>query len=142
VAFVGHSAGGQLALWAAGREAPAITPVLAVGQAPVSNLELAAQENASNGAVQLLLGGEPSEVPERYAAATPREDMNAEMLIVWGDADTNVPLRYAIVIVGDRSRDAVVQVSGGDHFDVIDPAHQMWTVVVEALDRVLLLQAD
>jgi len=135
VAFVGHSAGGQLALWAAGREAPAITPVLAVGQAPVSNLELAAQENASNGAVQLLLGGEPSEVPERYAAATPREDMDAEMLIVWGDADTNVPLRYAIV--GDRSRDAVVEVSGGDHFDVIDPTHEMWAVVVDALGRLL-----
>lgn len=144
VAYVGHSAGGHLALWAAGRDKfhagqpwsePAVSPVLTVGQAPVNNLVLAANENASNGATQLLLGGEPQEVPERYEVATPREDLGGALVMVWGDADTNVPLAYAIT--GDRFADAVIQIAGADHFDVIDPTHRAWTVVVDVLDNTL-----
>ena len=140
VSIVGHSAGGHLALWAASRSVlpddspwadPEVSPILAVGQAPVANLVLAATEGAGGGAVQAFLGGEPDEVPDRYRAATPSDDMEAEVLIVQGLDDDIVLERWATV--GPRTTAGLVLLENTDHFDVIDPTHPAWAAVVDAL---------
>ena len=75
VALAGHSAGGHLALLAAGRVR--VRGVLA--QAPVSDLPLAAQLGACSGAVERLIAqGAPSPIDEPPAVET---------LLVHGDAD-------------------------------------------------------
>src|SRR4051794_23939254 len=65
---IGHSAGGQLALWLAGRHrivrgapgaAPRLHPVAAVSQAGVADLARGAEEGLGAGACQDLLGGGP-----------------------------------------------------------------------------------
>ena len=144
VALVGHSAGGHLALWAAGREAiapgdpwsdPVVIPALTVGQAPVADLARASAERAGGGAVDLFLGGSVDEVPERYAAATPNADVSGELLIVLGSADSIVLPQWAGGAPGFEA--AQVVVNGADHFDVIDPTHPSWDVVLDELARVL-----
>ena len=91
VTLLGHSAGGHLALWAAGRpnlpagapgafagpgtsdasgaldEAPYIQPRRVISMAGVADLT-GAYRRWHGGAVRALMGGSPEEVPERYAA--------------------------------------------------------------------------
>ncbi len=78
VAIVGHSAGGHLALWAAGRPAiaagdpgadPSVVPVIGIGQGPVVGLSKAAERLLGSGAAIDFLGGTPEQVPERYPPA-------------------------------------------------------------------------
>lgn len=144
VAVVGHSAGGHLALWVAGRAglpdgapgaAPVVVPTVAVGLGAVVDLLGAAAEPLGNGAVMELLGGEPDEVPDRYEIARPRLDAGPTMVSVVGTGDDIVPPRYSI----DPSRPDAIQVAeidGADHFDLIDPSHAAWSAVLEILDGI------
>ncbi|MGK5170204.1 alpha/beta hydrolase family protein [Geodermatophilus sp. CPCC 205761] len=143
VAVVGHSAGGHLAAWVAGRGrlpegAPGARPrvriAAAVLQAGVLDLTLAAAQRMGNGAVQGLLGAEPDEAPERYAAADPVRlvPAGADLLCVHGRSDESVPpeqsARYAAAAaaVGER---VDVRLVDGDHMVLIDPAGAPWALV-------------
>jgi acetyl esterase/lipase len=134
VALVGHSAGGHLALWAAGRNDAGVVPFVAVGQGPVVDVVACAETGLSNGAAIELLGGTPDEVPERYAFATPNLTAGPRMAAVVGTADVNVPPSYS---VDPRQPGAieVVRIDGADHFDLIDPAHAAWAAVIERVVR-------
>jgi acetyl esterase/lipase len=140
VTAIGHSAGGHLAAWLAGRHrlppgapgaAPRVRVTAAVLQAGVLDLAAAAAQRLGNGAVLDLLGGGPGEVPERYAAADPIRLLptGAAVLCVHGAADDVVlaetSARYAIAAAaaGDRVELRVVP---GDHMAVIDPASLAW----------------
>lgn len=142
VAVVGHSAGGHLALWAAGRHLlpagapgaePSVRPVLAVGLAAVCDLVGAARERLGDGATQAFMGGEPDDIPEAYTLAQPSVGA-VETVLVHGDRDATVPpaqsLRY-----GDAA--TVVEVQGDDHMDVIDPASASWAAARRAIRRAL-----
>lgn len=140
VSVVGHSAGGQLALWAAGRVgldrgAPGAEPVVeiaaAVGLAPVTNVRMGATGGLGGGAVTDFLGGSPDEFPERYAVAEPNLAGGAAYAVVEGDADDIVPEPFARP---DRPGDVTfILVPGADHFDVIDPTHEAWAAAVGEL---------
>ncbi|MEO7556866.1 MAG: alpha/beta hydrolase, partial [Acidimicrobiales bacterium] len=82
VVTCGHSAGGHLALWAAGRARlpsgspgadPKVRPRAAVSQAGVADLVAGSAARLGGGAVDALLDGSPSKRPERYAVADPAE---------------------------------------------------------------------
>ena len=144
VSVVGHSAGGHLALWAAGRGAldsgvPGADPVVqvaaAVGLAPVTNLRMGATDRVGNGAVIDFLGGSPEEFPDRYAVAEPNLTGTARYAIIEGDADDIVPERFARPDRPGTSTSNVkfVVIPGADHFDVIDPTHEAWTAAVAEL---------
>lgn len=151
VVTVGHSAGGHLAVWAAGRAklptgAPGADPVVAVtaavSQAGVLDLATAAKNGVGGTAVPDLLGGSPSEVPDRYAIADPlrRVPLQAQVLCVHSRADDSVPFTQSSGYVtaarysGGRAR--LVE-SGGDHFSVIDPSTPDWAAVVDALPELM-----
>jgi acetyl esterase/lipase len=142
VAIVGHSAGGHLALWAAGRAAlppgapgasPVVVPIVAVGQGAVVDLLGAAAKPLGNGAVIELLGGTPAEVPDRYEVARPRLDAGPRMVSVVGTNDTIVPPQYSVDPARPEAVD-VVEIDGADHFDLIDPTHEAWAAVVRELE--------
>jgi acetyl esterase/lipase len=143
VAVVGHSAGGQLAAWAAGRPrlpegAPGARPrvrvTAAVLQAGVLDLERAAAQRLGDGAVQDLLGAAPADAPERYAAADPVRLVPAgvDLLCVHGTDDTTVPpeqsTRYAAAAAAQGAA-ADVRLVPGDHMALIDPAGEPWALV-------------
>ncbi len=155
IGLIGHSAGGQLALWVAGRaERSPITPVddasaAAAGQfacrvtpkavvslAGVCDLAAAARLGLSGGAVLELLGGGPGDRPEVYAQADPMSagPLTVSQLIVHGTADEDVPYelsrRYALN-AGERA--ALVTLPETDHFDLIDPASAAWDRIMREL---------
>ncbi|SNS82615.1 Prolyl oligopeptidase family protein [Geodermatophilus pulveris] len=142
VAVVGHSAGGQLAAWAAGRPllpegAPGARPrvrvAAAVLQAGVLDLERAAAQRLGDGAVQELLGAEPDGAPERYALADPVRLVPAgvDLLCVHGTGDDTVPpehsTRYAEAAAA-RGVPVDVRLVPGDHMAPVDPAGGAWAV--------------
>ena len=147
VTAVGHSAGGQLAAWLAGRHrlppgAPGgglrVRLTAAVLQAGVLDLGMAHEQRLGNGAVHAFFGGTPDAVPERYAAADPVRLLptGAALLCVHGSADDVVPVeqseRYATraAEAGDR---VDLRVVAGDHMAMIDPASLAWATAREWL---------
>lgn len=148
IAVVGHSAGGQLALWLAGRGRVPVggpgaaptgpDPALVVAQAPVAGLAEGALLGLGGGAVQALLGGTPASVPERYAAADPSALLptGVRSVLVHADGDDLVPISQstgyvaAATAAGDDCR--LVRVAGG-HFEHLDPASAAGAALREAL---------
>lgn len=151
VVAIGHSAGGQLVTWAAGRAAlpagapgagPRVGLAGVVAQAGVLDLPAAARERLGNGAVLDLLGGTPEQVPERYRLADPRAaiPLPAPVLCVHAAGDDTVPIAQAEAYVAAAARAgaaAVLREVPGDHFSVIDPVHPSWTLVRDALPALL-----
>ena len=149
VTAIGHSAGGHLAAWLAGRvrlpdgapgARPGVRVTAAVLQAGVLDHELADREWLGDGAVRAFLGGSPTELPERYATADPVRlvPTGAAVLCVHGSDDDVVPgnqsERYAQAAAA--AGDAVeVRVVPGDHMTVIDPASSAWGIARAWLAR-------
>lgn len=132
VALVGHSAGGHLAFWAAGRSVQAFTPTVAVGLGPVLDLAGGAQAGLGGGAIVELLGGMPDEQPERYRAATPAADGETPLIVVRGSADSIVPARFTVPAEGSANIQ-VIEIEGDNHFDLIDPTSPSWAAVLDVL---------
>jgi acetyl esterase/lipase len=152
VAAVGHSAGGQLALWAAARPglpagAPGASPRVrlraAVSLAGVLDLVAGARAKLGDRAGQAFLGGEPADRPERYAVASPvaRLPIGVPQLLVHGPADEIVPLAqsrdYAVAARAAGDEVELVEPAGADHFDVVEPTHPAWREVVDRLPGLL-----
>jgi acetyl esterase/lipase len=142
VALVGHSAGGHLALWAAGRDqlpagapgsGPTVLPTLAIGQGPVVDLAAGDARGLGGGAVTAFLGGSAADVPERYEVATPATGGAARLVAVRGTLDDIVPAEFTVPSGGAGVE--TVDVAGEDHFDLIDPASGSWAAVVGILDE-------
>lgn len=137
VALVGHSAGGQLALWAAQEQSPA----LVVSLAGVCDLETAAREGIGENAVVQFLGTGPEQDRARYARASPirRLPLNVPVLLIHGDADDRVPIAQsrdyltAARAAGDECE--LTELPGGDHFELTDPGGRGWPIVRERLER-------
>ncbi|HEU5332722.1 MAG TPA: alpha/beta hydrolase [Actinocrinis sp.] len=141
---IGHSAGGHLGLWlAAGgggprrREHP--RPALTIGLAPVSDLVLAHRLGLSEDAAAGLLGRTPDEDPGRYREASPLAllPLGGRQVIVHGTADDAVPFAmsagYAAAARAAGDRCDLVELPGGGHLELIDPASAAWSAVLEWL---------
>lgn len=132
--LVGHSAGGQLVLWLANQPHD-IARVVAL--APVGNLRKAAEYGMGSGPAVDFLGGTPEQVPEVYDAADPATRMRtrprAEVVIVHGDADTDVPVQSSRGLKGRFDWVDYRELPGTDHFAVIDPLSDVWPEVRRAI---------
>jgi len=135
--LVGHSAGGQLALWAA--RTIAVRGVVAL--AGVCDLGTGYSMSLGNGAVAALLGGGPADVPERYAEADPlaRLPLGVPAIMVHGIEDGVVPVelsrRYAEAARAAGDRVELVALPDVEHYGVIDPESAAWPAVLRALDE-------
>jgi acetyl esterase/lipase len=152
VATVGHSAGGQLALWAAARgslplDAPGAVPQVriasAVGLAPVADLAAGYRASVGGNAVGEFLSGAPETAPHRYATASPAQlvPFGVRQLIVHGDVDDRVPVALSRTYAGTAADagDAVVyhELEDADHFVLIDPASPAWDKVATEMGELL-----
>lgn len=140
IGIAGHSAGGHLALWTAGRhlrppDAPGADPVCrpaaVVSLAGVTDLVAAARQGLGSGAVTAFLGGAPGDCPERYRLASPIEwvPVGVAVLVVHGDADAAVPLGQSRAFAERAlaAGDAVeLREVTGDHFVLTDPGSAAW----------------
>lgn len=130
VVAIGHSAGGQLAAWAATRDVPEVPVTAVVAQAGVLDLELAWELRLSKGVVRRFLGGTPDEVPDRYAAASParRLPLRAPALLTHGARDEIVPLRMSEAFANAAGCELHVE-PDEDHFGHLDPGNPLWEAV-------------
>ena len=151
VVVVGHSAGGQLALWlAARRRLPASSPLYAPRPLPLRGVvslagvtDMRAFRPRCNDAVTKLLGGPPEEFPERYQQTSPTEllPLGVRQRLIHGARDTIVPAgqskEYAAAArrKGDGVRLSVLDAAG--HFDLIAPQSSAWPAVAEAVRALL-----
>lgn len=138
VTALGHSAGGHLAVWAAGRTGAAVPVTAVVSQAGVLNLAEALAQELSGGAVRNFLASSPEQDPQRYRAADPmqRLPLPVPVTALHGDGDVHVPLSQSAGFVraatASGSR-AELRLVPGDHFDLITPGTPAWAAVVQAV---------
>lgn len=151
VVLLGHSAGGQLAVWAASRTAqtPGGAPQSAlrgaISLSGVLNLTLAADRRGSSGPVRAFMGGSPAQVPERYVLADPTRLVPAGCPVwaVQAADDDVVPAEQSTSYVA-RAKAAGAGVAAaaqvvvpGDHFSVIDPDSSSFRTIRSLVDRAI-----
>lgn len=149
---MGHSAGGQLALWLAarsripadvdiGRSEPiSLKGVLAM--APAADLAFLHGTKVCDHVVDGLMGGSPDDVPEHYRWADPVQlgPDRVPQVLLFGkyDSDWNpAGKRYleSARARGDDVRMVVAEESG--HFEMIDPDSTTWPIVADAVHDML-----
>jgi acetyl esterase/lipase len=145
--LAGHSAGGHLALWAAGRRRlPPDSKWRATEQrfrgvvalAAVTDMPACHQLRLGHGAAAALLGGGPDRQPERYRVADPVSllPLACPARLVHGSADRQVPCAMSRDYVAQACAagdDATLdELPGAGHFDVIDPLSAAWPRVQAA----------
>jgi acetyl esterase/lipase len=163
---IGHSAGGHLAFWLAarphipffaqnsplagsqlaGEREETTTPLALAGTislAGVVDLEMAWRLHLSNDAVVELLGGTFASVPERYTVASPAAmlPLGVPQVLIHGTNDDSVPIEVSQTYV-NSARSAYdpityIELSGVDHFDVIDPHSQAWAITINELKKLV-----
>ena len=143
VVALGHSAGGHLAGWLAGRArlrdgAPGANPVVPlsgfVSQAGVLDLELAVTDHLGAGAVAAFLDPSGGGEPAAYEVVSPVRLLptGVPSVLVHGTADEDVPLSqsesYAAAAARADDSCRLVTLPGADHFGVITPDSPDWHV--------------
>jgi acetyl esterase/lipase len=135
VVAIGHSAGGQLAVWAGAQGLVGA----AVSQAGALDLDELSRLGTSDDVVNMLLGGTPEEVPHRYAKASPRRRLpiGVPLLLVHGERDDDVPpcvsreFAEAARAAGDDCELVVIDDEG--HYEHLEPGSRCWAAVTEWL---------
>jgi acetyl esterase/lipase len=158
---MGHSAGGHLAFWIAGRShienqselfspQPKVFPNAVIALAGAVDLRLII-ELAGTGEfahikenVFQLMGGDLARFPERYRAGNPGEllPFSADQILIQGTDDDQIPpelpSRWAEIARKIGSKASVRILPGTDHFDVVDPESFAWATVVHEVRGALL----
>jgi len=148
VSLLGHSAGGHLALWAAGRQRlPEGAPGAIAGPSRVRLQRVISQAGVCDlagayrawhgGAVRALMGGSPRELPERYAVADPMAHvpLQTQVLLVHGVLDATVAVNlsreYARAARAAGGEVELVEIDGpaGAHRAHVDPRGAAWATV-------------
>lgn len=131
-AWVGHSAGGTLALWRA--LTPDLPPMRAVGLAAVSDFDAAVGERLGDDAVRDWIGRGPDDAPRLYSRLDPTRLLEANpdavgrIHLVHGRDDETVPVRQSESFPAETTL-----VAGAHHFDLVDPASRHWPAVVAVI---------
>jgi acetyl esterase/lipase len=157
VVIAGHSAGGHLALWAAGRRwLPADSPWAVerhgaalpvrgvVALAAVSDLTACYRWGLGGQAAGALMGGGPELRYDRYLEADPIRLVPAgvPVRLLHGMADDRVPWQMSMGYARATAATGVgaaaatcVLLPGTGHFELIDPLSGAWGEVVDAFWR-------
>ena len=149
VVALGHSAGGQLALWLAARvRLPEGSPLRAakplllrgvVSLAGITDLRAGAAGGVCGNAIPRLLGGNPQDHADRLGQSSPIErlPLGVPVRLVCGARDPIVPIEQArsYEAAAKRAGDtvAVEVVEGAGHFELVDPGGSAWSAVLDAV---------
>jgi acetyl esterase/lipase len=153
VVSIGHSAGGHLALWLAGRQrvrsnseiyrANPISLKAAVSLAGVADLRRGHEQFLGQGAVRSLIGGNPDSHADRYAAGSPAEllPLGVRQVLIHGTDDPIVPIgiSQAYYQAANSKRDPIelIELDGTGHFELVSPTTQQGRRVIDAMSKLL-----
>jgi pimeloyl-ACP methyl ester carboxylesterase len=127
--LVGHSAGGQLALWG-GRHAK--LPVVAL--APVSDVRDAVARRGPESAPARFMA------PEHFADGSPVEllPLGVPQVVIHGTEDDSVPYETSARYVAATDGEAeLVTLEGAGHFEPIDPQAAQFAHTLAAIRKLL-----
>ncbi len=145
----GHSAGGHLALWTAGRgrvsaESPIHTPNplpihRTIALAPVCDLERALAWDICIGSADAMAGGRPRDAFANYSQGSPSAllPLGVPHITINGTHDDIVPLEYVRPFVetakqlGDDAQ--LVAVPDVGHFELVNATHPAGQQVIDTL---------
>ncbi|TVR99160.1 MAG: alpha/beta hydrolase [Wenzhouxiangellaceae bacterium] len=154
VTVLGHSAGGQLALWLAARAnfpedhllywSDPLPVHRVVALAPITDMvDFAAVDQGCNAGARQVMGGAPDEQPERYRAVSPVDNLPlaSRVDLVHARADRIVPLehseRFAADLTAGGGQVSLHPLSEpAGHFDVLLTYGASWS----ALEALLAVQ--
>lgn len=139
VRVIGHSAGGHLAVWAAGEQASKIRPSRVVSQAGVMDLTVGPSNGRVSPALEELLGATWDDDPEVYRGASPinRLPIGIPVHCIHGGLDVQVPVSQSVkyveaaVAAGDSAQSTVVDEE--DHFAFLQPGSECWKRSIAAV---------
>jgi acetyl esterase/lipase len=156
VVFLGHSAGGHLAHWAAARSRlrPGATLYVRHPLRPRGVVNLAGrmdmtvdiepyEASCDMPVLRRLLGGLPREVPDRYAQVSLPAllPLGVRQVMIWGSREAYVPEQQArdFVAAARRAGDdaELTIVPGAGHFETASPSSPAWPVVLRAVQSLL-----
>ncbi len=161
VVVAGHSAGGHLAFWLAGRPnvpegsvlhqpQPALPMHGVVALAGAVDLRLTIDLAGwfsfahDKREVVSFMGGTPRGVPERYRSGNPGDllPITVPQWLLQGTKDDQIPPelpgRWAEKVRRSGEQVTVEMIAGADHFDVVDPKSKTWPTVMATLKNALL----
>jgi len=149
VITLGHSAGGHLALWLAARhKLPNDSQLYSnnplsvhgvVSLAGVGDLSLLEYQAICGRVVPKLMGGNPSDVPERYAHGSPIEllPLDIPQILIQGAGDQTVSLTsaqaYHETALKNGENVQLVVIQEADHFEVVVPTTSSYPEVRKAV---------
>ena len=156
VVTMGHSAGGHLAFWVAGRQhlergselylpRPQVALRGAIALAGAVDLRLTLDLSGyftfahDRREVVTFMGGTPQQHPKRYRGANPGDllPFNVPQFLIQGTEDDQIPpqLPQRWSEMARRLGDPVTVkiLRGADHFDVVDPDSTAWPTVAGAV---------
>lgn len=149
VLAVGHSAGGHLALWLAGRhQLPRHSPLFSLNPLPikrvlslagVADLEAGVSRQICGDGCAELIGGAPEVVPERYAQGSPASllPLGVPHWHIVGSEDKSVPAEYVqeFVKVAQTHDEVHLEILADmGHFEPVVVDSPAWPVVKRAID--------
>ncbi len=160
VITMGHSAGGHLAFWVAGRhhidlhsEIYQPRPLLplrgAIALAGAVDLRLTIDLSGyftfahDKQEVYALMGGKPQDLPDRYKAGNPGDllPFQVPQVLIQGTADDQIPselpLRWAEMSRRQGGQVTISILPSADHFDVVDPESRAWGTVREGVWKLI-----
>jgi acetyl esterase/lipase len=151
VVLVGHSAGAQLALSAAGLvptgTLKGMRIVGVVSLAGITDIAAYASPTGCGAAVASLMGSPPSDSADRWRIFDPirRLPMGIPVRLVHGVDDPIVPIAQSRAYA-ERARAAgvsleLVEIPGGGHFDVVATHSTAWPAVLDAIRALAPLPA-
>lgn len=153
VVTTGHSAGGHLALWAAGRKnIPKTSPLYVRNPLPISAtvpiagiVDLQAFYeyglNVCGDRERQTLGGTVKEVPGHYRASSPMSmlPIRIPQTLLFGEEDRAVPGRLFGAYI-TAAKPEVINVPGTAHFEFLMPGTQAEKILFEKLLRAAKLR--
>ncbi|MCY4536828.1 MAG: alpha/beta hydrolase [Chloroflexi bacterium] len=154
VLTVGHSAGGHLALWLAGRhKAPPASPLYAadslpiagaVTLAPIADIGFAVEKKLSSDALLLVMGGSPALAPANYDAGSPSEllPLGRPQAHIVGTEDVGIMNNVkhylaAAASAGDQAQ--LIEVPRVGHFEIVSTGAQAFRIVRETISSLLAM---
>jgi len=148
VVVIGHSAGGHLALWLAGRSRiPESSPLFVRDPQPIAgvlalaaaaDLDYLSQEQTCSNAVTRMMQGTPADLPRRYAEGSPVHlvPLQVPQILVNGELDETWSAPAEQYFQAARAAGDPIEIRtmpGAGHFELVVPESPNWHVVRDAL---------
>ena len=139
IVVIGHSAGGQLAVWSSLHTDVPLRGVVSI--AGVLDMRTLAELGHDHGTIERLLGGPPHERPDSWREASPREHLPwpVPTVIVCGTADVHWGPNQAVAeaALAAGSDVELLPLPDAGHFEPVDPRAPEWSVVRAKIEELL-----